>query len=528
MVTQCKAMGVRPTAGRADFALGGAALLTLAACVVPAPAAAQMVRGAVVDSVTHAPLADVTVVLLDSAGSRAAATLASGRGRFVLRAPGPGRYQLRVQRIGYQSTMSALFAARRGDTLDQRVVGPGVPVALPVVVQDRRRCDIQPAEGSDAATLWEEVRKALEATALTEDQGRLRVKLVEYARELDRSATHVRWQRHSERSGSVQTPYASPPPDELSTHGYVRVQGDTTWYYAPDARIVLSNRFLARHCLRAERGDTGRAAAAGLVGLAFEPIQEEERNRIDIRGVLWMDERTAELRYLEYRYTSLPPALAADSLGGRVDFQRVPGSGWIIRRWVVRAPIGREAEWRYGTVLRAEHSGSPRFSPDAAQVLVGIREEGGEIVEAWSPGGDHLFAGGSGAGRAGVETSRGEVVASPAASSRPSDRCAVIRSSRQHGIDSALAIPAARWTPPAGDPVSSSKLDRAAAVLQFVVDTLGRPEMETVRAVGAHEGVYEDVARQRLMALHFDPSEPLPGCRARRLMVVAFHIRAAP
>src|SRR5690606_25355373 len=59
----------------------------------------------------------------------------------------------------------------------------------------------------------------------------------------------------------------------------------------------------------------------------------------DIGGVLWLDEASAELRELEYRYHHMPRALARGEYSGFAAFHRVPGGGWIILRWHIRSPV---------------------------------------------------------------------------------------------------------------------------------------------------------------------------------------------
>ena len=64
----------------------------------------------------------------------------------------------------------------------------------------------------------------------------------------------------------------------------------------------------------------------GLLGLAFEPVRD--RRIPDIRGVLWLSARSAELRFVEFDYTGMSlPEPAAN--GGRVEYERLPGGAWI-------------------------------------------------------------------------------------------------------------------------------------------------------------------------------------------------------
>jgi hypothetical protein len=72
------------------------------------------------------------------------------------------------------------------------------------------------------------------------------------------------------------------------------------------------------------------------VGLGFEPVKG--RKVPEIKGTLWVDRASAELRTLTYEYVNVPSAVRAEGLGGRLEFQRLPGGSWIIRDWYIRMP----------------------------------------------------------------------------------------------------------------------------------------------------------------------------------------------
>ena len=111
----------------------------------------------------------------------------------------------------------------------------------------------------------------------------------------------------------------------------------------PPVRIVL---------LAAVRD--GGSEHPGWVGLEFVPL--DGREEPDVRGVLWLDRATAELRYVEYTYTGLGFRGPVDWLGGRIDFRRVPSGTWIIPFWTVRAPL---LQWKM--------TGLPFGLPDISQ-----------------------------------------------------------------------------------------------------------------------------------------------------------------
>jgi hypothetical protein len=109
----------------------------------------------------------------------------------------------------------------------------------------------------------------------------------------------------------------------------------------------------------------------GLIGLAFEPARK--RRVADVKGVLWLDAATAELRHLEFTYTNLPWDVPASRVGGRVEFEQLASGVWIVRRWYVRAPrMGIERSFfRMG--------GSMHFR--SRERFVSIIEHGGEVLD---------------------------------------------------------------------------------------------------------------------------------------------------
>src|SRR5206468_1241301 len=89
---------------------------------------------------------------------------------------------------------------------------------------------------------------------------------------------------------------------------------------------------LQDHCVRLIRSPD-----ASRIGLAFEPTRERRRVP-EIRGVLWLDRASAELRALEYRYTNVTPEQEAYA-GGTMDFARLGNGAWMIARWNIGMPI---------------------------------------------------------------------------------------------------------------------------------------------------------------------------------------------
>ena len=364
------------------------ALVSCLAVGALAPAGAQVVRGSVVDSATSRPIGDFTVQLIDSTGAGVAAALALPDGRFSVRAPAAGTYRLRVLRIGFRRTQTPAFSVGAGETVERSVAMPQISVALSSIrVVGLQRCEGLPTGGEALVTVWDEVRKAVQAVALTGSERRLVMRVRDYTRDLPLRDSEPRNEVSTEREGISARPYVSLDAASMARDGYVRQQADGVWYYAPDADGLLSDAFVSTHCFHLQRDSV---TGDSLIGIAFEPVRR--RPPPDVRGVLYVDRHTAELRELRYTYTSLPSAAEGRDFGGRVMFQRIPGGAWIIREWLVRGPaFAVRPRPAISTSGLSVHGAAPT-SAALDSTLVGMHEGGGEVLTARTLAGATVWA----------------------------------------------------------------------------------------------------------------------------------------
>ena len=349
---------------------------TLAAA--PSAISGQVVLGRLVEAGQGNAVGGAMAVLEDHSGrGRAQALTRTGTGLFQLDVPAPGEYRVRADRIGYATTYSEWFRLAAGDTVSLRIEAPVEAVSLRgVVAEADRRCRVRPQEAMAVGRVWEEARKALAVAAWTQSRGTYEYKLLGFVRQLDREGRKVESENRALAQGWAKAPYVSRPTDSLTAHGYARVTGDGSWFWAPDAEALLADSFLDTHCFRVVAGGDD---APGLVGLAFEPVSD--RSVPDIAGTMWLDPSTARLRRLEYRYERLgvPPALLPAEPGGAVRFRELPNGTWIVDSWSIRM-------FRPGVV---EHplTGRP------AATLDGVTVQGGEVLRVHGPGGVVFDAG---------------------------------------------------------------------------------------------------------------------------------------
>lgn len=308
-------------------ALAFALTMTLGA----GPAAAQTLTGRVLLP-GGAPAAGVLLLALGATNDsvlRQAATDADGG--FTLAVP-PRPIRLRALRIGHTPTELGEYTIRAGERREVTLRLIGAPIQLrPQVIAAARQCVATADAGEAVVTLLEEVRKALTLSTLRQAQGDLSVRVLRYSELTAPDGRALGTRNVAVRTGASSRPFQGLPPALLSQVGYVSEVRGGTVYRAPDARLFLSDEFEAGYCLRVED-----EADSPLIGLAFSPMGDADIVRI--RGTLWIDRSSMELRRLDYFYDGVRRALAGARLGGSVSFTRLPSGIWFEDDWEIRMP----------------------------------------------------------------------------------------------------------------------------------------------------------------------------------------------
>lgn len=307
--------------------------------VLPGPIQAQILQGRLVSADDRQPVPGAMIVLLSGPQDEPLRrVLTDGAGLFRLGRVEEGTYRLRAERMGHASTLSESVSVRGDGVVTVELVAAVEPVLLEGLdVESDARCRLRRDQGQAVATVWEEVRKALDVARWTAEQGELQYDLRLHTRDLDQDAEAVLQEASRMQRVTRQAPFRSRPAAELIEHGFVIEDDGARYYQGPDADVLLSSDFLATHCFRLRRGGDEHA---GLFGLSFQPISG--RDLPEVVGTLWLDDRTAALRWLEWGYVNLERPIDAAPLGGRVEFERLPGGPIIVRDWWIRTPrLGR-------------------------------------------------------------------------------------------------------------------------------------------------------------------------------------------
>jgi hypothetical protein len=307
----------------------------------------------------------------DSAGVMIATTLTNEQGMFALRAPQPGRYRLSAKRIGVRRFESEAFELAASQAIERDVELEALAYSLPMVtVRGDPLCVLRADQSGRIESLWDEARTALTATQVSLRERLVRGRVVRYVRELNAQSLRLEAERmQRQTTGTIERPFVSLSGDALSRGGYWRIlPNDSISYHAPDADVLLSSAFARDHCFAVA---DGRGERAGMTGMAFEP--QAGRETPDVRGTIWLDAKTFELKLVEFRYSRLPVSTTNRHVGGEVHFARLATGAWIVSRWYIRMP-------RYADKPTTRSTGVPGQPPVVTYPLKGLLEEGGTVT----------------------------------------------------------------------------------------------------------------------------------------------------
>jgi hypothetical protein len=309
--------------------LGGMIAALSAPQLLPAqaPEADFRVR---IEAIDGSRIPGALIALLDSSQTVVREGVSNEDGMRVLRAPA-GSYRVRVRRIGFLPYLSDPVSVAQGSDVLLRVNSPRVLLET-IVVTSRSKCGPIDPDERILGVVWDEIAKALRTSQLVARDFSDYSASFTYRKTLNSRRIVVSSDTTFRAVGNAK-PFGIRDASLLETQGYVVGNENAGWlYYAPDEAVLLSDQFAASHCFQVVRDKDRR----GQVGIEFKPVPA--RVVPDIAGVLWVDERTAELRELIFRYVNAG-TLERFKAGGFARFRRVPSGSWIVDSWALSGPI---------------------------------------------------------------------------------------------------------------------------------------------------------------------------------------------
>jgi hypothetical protein len=327
-------MGIEIDAFAANAPLARALLLLAAG----APAAlAQEVFGTLHSEALGTPLPGVLVtVTLAQGDSTIARVTTDAHGRYRVRT-GTRPVIVRALRIGQQPVELGRVTVAAGERRELSRALPHLPVQLAAAnTRVESRCVQDPVDGSRVAQLFAEARTALWQSRLRADSTPAQSVVQQVVQRFDTRERPTAPPLLLLDTMSTLLPFRSPPVDTLLARGFRTLHADNgmTWS-APDAELLTSDRFLTAYCLRLAADD---ADDPTLVGVAFEPARTR-RDAIQVRGTVWLDRESLELRRITYGYRGVEPALARATPGGVIEYTALPGGIRFVSDWSIRMPI---------------------------------------------------------------------------------------------------------------------------------------------------------------------------------------------
>jgi hypothetical protein len=415
------------------FGFASTALLLLTPAM---PLCAQTLHGTLRTTAQGSPVAGAIIVLEDTLRVMQARARSDEQGRFVLRAAAPGRFSLRVQRIGVRPYESMPFELH-GDTTVTIALN-SLPFSLPRVVSRAvSACRAHGLETSAVWQVWEDVRTALLAASLTYSDKQHRFSVGEVLRLYDAHPTKLRGVALSQMAVTATQPWTSLAPDVLAQRGYVAFGDDRINFISPDLDVLLSRSFENTHCFEPTLAHDG-----AMIGLSFDPAGGL-KNHTDIAGTFWLDAASHELQQLTFRHIGLPNMMGDSAGESRVRFATFGTQEWFIPEWIIRAPIplleAGNGMSRLSIIEQLRLYGDAVTGRDSRLFswrMIGTHNQHGAVMAVYGPDGPHdttaIWTGPTGAVRLAV-TSRSPGAPAPV----PADGAdvALIGSTRQQLTD---------------------------------------------------------------------------------------------
>lgn len=337
-------------------------------------ARAQVVRGTAITA-DSALVPGVIVTLLDEKGVAVARALADDGGSFTMKAPSTGTYHIEAKRIAFRPTIDKPIALEEGRVLLHTLVLTGSPILLAnVQVTAEQRCEANLDSVSSAFSVWEEARKALRSSQLTRLTRPYKADVTTFVRRQSAAETRFRVTDSTTRVGMSLRPFSSLPPEELAAKGYVSRGANGQVFHAPDEDVLLSDGFVATHCLRILPDSTDKS----VVRLGFAPIPG--RREPEIAGVLSVDRRSAELRRLDFSFVNVPAMDVVGAPGGQIVFRHLSEDSWMIEQWAIWLPVAEQRSEYAQSISPPSTRGMPARPVPTITTRFGMQTTGGHVT----------------------------------------------------------------------------------------------------------------------------------------------------
>jgi len=290
---------------------------------------AQALTGRISDGTNARPVAGAVVMLRDSSGYAITRTITNDSGHYRLRLA--GRYVgVEVRRIGYRPTSRPVPALNEDARLDIEL-RPVATMLEAVRVADRSVCPAR-RDRAQALALWEQAKSALLATVVSADVNPGAMRVLTYQRWLDARGVRIQEQHVQIADQTAAASFAAAAgAQDFVEKGFITTKAGRPQYHAPDAHVLLDERFTQGYCFALTRSGS---RPPEFLGLSFAPARRV-RDVTGIEGTLWVDTLRRRLVDIEYRYATSDRSDRPKS-GGFVSFHELRNGTSLIDRWGIR------------------------------------------------------------------------------------------------------------------------------------------------------------------------------------------------
>ncbi|MES2177269.1 MAG: carboxypeptidase-like regulatory domain-containing protein [Gemmatimonadota bacterium] len=345
-------------------------ILALIAIAIPRVAAAQELRGTIIDSTSRRPVAGAVVMLMDSVRMMLGRGLSDERGEYRLLLTAAAT-RIRIVRLGFRAREVSLPADHAtGGRVD--VVMLAIPAMLDrVAVIASPKC-AKRSDAEAALALLDQARSGLLATIVAREANPGTFKMLAFGRSMDGYSDRILKQAvRIDSSSATKSFYAVRTGADFVRLGFARDSNGVRNYLGPDAETLIDNDFALGYCFRVHDPVRERPHQ---VGLTFGAA-DRKKGRIDVDGTLWVDTAARALRDIEFSFVGTEPLLGAPTPGGHIWFREMPSGVVIIDRWFFRL-IGAGSDTSYS-----------HRSDQSIRTWYFARDAGGEVARVIWPDG---------------------------------------------------------------------------------------------------------------------------------------------
>lgn len=309
------------------------------------PLAAQHVVGTVVDSETGQALPGAVVRLIPTRGEEML-VLSDSRGVFRLRGDFGGTFGLRAEMIGRHSWRRERFTGTPDETVQVRIALVPRPIDMASLeAVGERRCG-QGLDGAPVvADLWSDISASLLAERITIASRAVELTVEAFEREIERDSSYVVKDLRRQFSASSVEAFPHAPVDQLDTSGFRTETEQGPVLFAPTSLLLLDSWFIDTHCL-----SLAVATDTSLLAVQFEP--NRERSVPEIKGTVYLDTVTRDLRRLDFTFVNMGDVPADVTYDGTMSFVRLRNGAVIPSYWHIRAPIVEAVNLQFGVSRR--------------------------------------------------------------------------------------------------------------------------------------------------------------------------------